>query len=489
MSNVVEMVETVKARKEVVNLQTGEILDWNRVDELKDNCLLKTNPKLWIEWDIKKNNDLGYDIYKMSYGSNKKVWWKCPKCKSNYDRTIKDRKNSKGCPYCSGTRVNHTNSLASIRPDLASEWHPTKNGEFTPEDVACNKSIKVWWIGKECGHEWDATIYNRNFKSSSCPYCSSPPQRLLKGFNDLWTTNPEIAKLLLNKEEGYKYSYGSAIKTNWKCLVCKKIINNKSFESVYRNGISCPTCSDGISYPEKVMYNLLASLNVNFKPQKSFTWSNRKRYDFYLTEYNLIIETHGKQHYEEASRTRGRTFEEEQENDRYKEQLAKDNGIEHYVVVDCRKSDIEWIKDSVFNSELANIFNLSGINWNEINKQATKSLVFEVCKKYNVEDRTPVKTLAREFKLGKKTISNYLQRGNDLGIIEYKDITKRIVVQLSMKGEFIAEYATIKEASETTGAHQNVISSCLAGRTGSSGGYRWVSKEDYGELYKRVYTS
>ena len=104
-------------------------------------------------------------------GSAKKVWWKCEEG-HEWQAPIRDRSQKHhGCPYCSGKRlVPGQNDLATINPDLASQWHPTRNGELTPADVKPKSNIKVWWVCKR-GHEWQASINNRA-KGAGCPYCS-----------------------------------------------------------------------------------------------------------------------------------------------------------------------------------------------------------------------------------------------------------------------------------------------------------------------------
>lgn len=63
------------------------------------------------------------------------------------------------------------NSLADLRQDLAREWHPTKNGHFTPKMVSLGSSRKAWWLCPKCGHEWEAAI-NHRVKSTGCPKCA-----------------------------------------------------------------------------------------------------------------------------------------------------------------------------------------------------------------------------------------------------------------------------------------------------------------------------
>ena len=37
-------------------------------------------------------------------------------------------------------------SLAETHPDLAKEWHPTKNGNITPKMISAGNGKKVWWL-------------------------------------------------------------------------------------------------------------------------------------------------------------------------------------------------------------------------------------------------------------------------------------------------------------------------------------------------------
>jgi hypothetical protein len=61
---------------------------------------------------------------------------------------------------------------------------------------------------------------------------------------------------------------------------------------------------------------------------------------------------HGGQHYKSGFNISNRSLNEEQKNDLIKEKLAKKNGILHYIVIDSRRSTVEYIKNSIINSEL-----------------------------------------------------------------------------------------------------------------------------------------
>ena len=64
-----------------------------------------------------------------------------------------------------------------------------------------------------------------------------------------------------------------------------------------------------------------------------------------------IIENHGEQHYIHRGTFKSKSLEDEQRNDVYKKTLARQNGVIHYIVLDCRESNVSWIKKSILNSQ------------------------------------------------------------------------------------------------------------------------------------------
>lgn len=476
--------------EDIVNIQNGEILDWNKVNSLKNNSMLKVRPDLWNEWDFEKNDKLGYDIWKMTKGSEKKAWWICPKCDSSFNARIDVRCRGCNCKFCAGQSTNRTNSLASLRSDVAKEWHPTLNGELTPNDVVCSSDISVWWLG-ECGHEWDTTVKDRTkLNGTNCPYCNTSNPKVLRGFNDIWTVNPELASLLVNSEDGYKYTQGSNKKLNWVCNECGNIVKNKSISHVKNRGLSCPKCSDGFKYPERFMYCLLKQLNVEFEYQKTFNWAKNKRYDFYIPSLNMIIETHGEQHYNDKKSYIGRTLTQEKENDSLKLNKAIENDIEKYIIIDCSESSVNYISKSILNSEMTNYFNLIDIEWSEIGKDATKSKLIEVCEIYKSNDFEQ-KEIAKITGLNEITVRRYLKLGNELGLVNYEANSKRNkdisikhfykeVVQLDLNGNFMNEFISIHDAGlYLEKKNYSAISACCKGKLNSAFGFRWMYKMDY----------
>ena len=63
-------------------------------------------------------------------------------------------------------------SFGDLFPDIASEWHPTLNGDLTPINVVAGSGKKVWWkcsVNPE--HEWEAVIGSRTKLGTGCPHC------------------------------------------------------------------------------------------------------------------------------------------------------------------------------------------------------------------------------------------------------------------------------------------------------------------------------
>ena len=137
-------------------------------------------------------------------------------------------------------------SLSNIAPDLAKEWNYEKNGNLLPTQITRGSDLKVWWKCK-LGHEWQDTILHRLKRGNGCPYCSN--HRALKGFNDLETFYPEIAKEWNYEKNGNllpsQVTYGSGKKVWWKCSKCGHewlaVVNNRR-----RFGQGCPECAKRI---------------------------------------------------------------------------------------------------------------------------------------------------------------------------------------------------------------------------------------------------
>lgn len=133
------------------------------------NDLSTVNPILAREWNFERNDSLTPS--QVTFGSGKKVWWKCKKG-HEWQAPINIRHRGVGCPYCSGRcAIVGKTDLLTLNPDLAKEWNFDKNVDLKPEQFTVSSGKKVWWKCSK-GHEWEATIHNRN-KGRGCPICKS----------------------------------------------------------------------------------------------------------------------------------------------------------------------------------------------------------------------------------------------------------------------------------------------------------------------------
>jgi len=148
----------------------------NYISNRKENSLASKYPELVTEWHSIKNGDLMPDMVMPS--SMKRVWWRCEKGHEWQESVNKRTSMNIGCPYCSNHRIwPGYNDLATTHPELAKEWHPTKNGELKPTDVTYGSERKIWWLGA-CGHEWQATPNVRTYWKRGCPYCAKDRKKV-----------------------------------------------------------------------------------------------------------------------------------------------------------------------------------------------------------------------------------------------------------------------------------------------------------------------
>jgi DNA-directed RNA polymerase subunit RPC12/RpoP len=202
------------------------------------NDLQTVDPALAKEWNYEKNN--GLSPTEVTPNSNKKVWWRCSQG-HEWVVAINNRTNGNGCPYCTGRYiVKGENDLQTVNPTLAKEWNYEKNNGLTPTDVTANSNKKVWWKCSQ-GHEWQATIANRNY-GTGCPYCSG--RYAIKGKNDLQTVNPTLAKEW-NYEKNNNGLSPSEVTPNSNKKVWWRCNQGHEWQAIIQDrnkGSGCPIC-------------------------------------------------------------------------------------------------------------------------------------------------------------------------------------------------------------------------------------------------------
>lgn len=268
----------------------------------KDNCLATKNPKLAKEWHFTKNGSLTPES--VTVGSNKSVWWECIKGHT-WKATIHNRSKGQGCPYCGGRYALGDNCFAVAKPDLVKQWHPTKNGKLTPDNVTPKSDKKVWWICEK-GHEWQTAVKNRS-KGAGCHYCSN--QKVYAG-NSLATKQPEVAKEWHPTKNGKltpeKVTAGSNKKAWW---LCKKGHEWEAVIASRSSGAGCFYCHSQSSAMELRIY---AELKCIFSDTKLRHKINKVECDVYIPSLKMGFEYDGVYWHK----------------NKYKKDLSKNNALE-----------------------------------------------------------------------------------------------------------------------------------------------------------------
>ena len=236
-----------------LSIDSADILE-QYIQMEKENSLAEKYPDIAAEWHPTKNGNLTAEM--VTFGSSKNVWW-LGKCGHEWQMKIQARTVGQVCPYCSGKQVlPGYNDLETVNPLIASQWHPTKNGELTPNQVRPFSQKKVWW---QCdkGHEWQAAVCQRT-RDRGCPFCGN--KAVLPGYNDLATTHPDLAAQWHPTKNGdltpRQTTYGARNRVWWKCAKgheWKTTINSRTNRKV-----NCPFCSGKMVLAG---YNDLATVN------------------------------------------------------------------------------------------------------------------------------------------------------------------------------------------------------------------------------------
>ena len=357
------------------------------------------------EFDYKKNFPL--TPKDLSFGTDKKIWWKCIKKGHEWNATVGNRTLGTNCPHCSGKKVNRENSLKFLFPEIAKEWHPTKNGNLKPDDVTKSSNKKVWW---KCikGHEWQSTVINRSNKNNTCPNCSSlkflfpeiakewhptkngnlKPDDVTKSSNKkVWwkcsnnhewkavianRTNgrncPYCSGRIVSKENNFKFLFpeiakewhstkndklkpedvtkGTPKKVWWKCIKGHEWMASVNHRTT--KGTNCPKCSGGSSKPE---FRILSELETIFKIVDSRHKFKKTEIDIFIKDINVGIE------YDGAYFHRNRKLADEKKNKFLKENLIKLVRVRHEPLAKLDNLDVIVKKNELTKKDLNNILN------------------------------------------------------------------------------------------------------------------------------------
>lgn len=159
------------------------------------NSLARVAPEAAAQWAADLNG--GRDASSVLAVTTRRVWWRCSAGHTWHASPRKRVLEGTGCPFCANQRVCSDNNLAVLNPALAADWHPTRNGDFTPERCTPGSNRHAWWRCTR-GHEWEAAVATRS-AGRSCPKCrpnlSKLELRILAEFRHLFGTAERGARL------------------------------------------------------------------------------------------------------------------------------------------------------------------------------------------------------------------------------------------------------------------------------------------------------
>ncbi len=321
------------------------------------NSIATTHPEIAAQWHPIKNT---INIDNISEGSGRKVWWLCPNtcsggCKHEWQATVASRcRAGHNCPHCVSKIICIHTSIITTHPNIANQWHPTKN-TISIESVTAGSKKKAWWLctktcSQGCSHEWEASIGDRCV-GYGCPYCSG---RICCIHNSIVTTHPVVAlqwhptknkELCINN-----VSKGSIKKTWWVCNNNHEWNASINARCHSRGGTGCPTCKNKTA---RKLFDYITSLFPDAISEYRADWcknpyTNRHLpFDIFIPSLKVIIELDGAQHFRQISNWGTPAYT--QLKDVYKMRQANQNSIRiiRLLQEEVYAQPLEWLDENL----------------------------------------------------------------------------------------------------------------------------------------------
>lgn len=230
---------------------------------LKKKMSKKKIPQdLLDQWHPTKNVGINPETLKVS--SEQIVWWLCPvkngcECVHEWSTKlyIRTTGNRTGCPFCAKTSKIFCfhKSLAFKFPELALQWHPTKNGDLTPEKITPGSEKKVWWFCPNvfecnCPHEWVTNLNNKISNiGTKCPFCNGTSGNNFCYHQSLEYLYPNLCLEWHPEKNGNlkpsDFKPGSSTKVWWLCNKSKCSCVHQWETCIFDRirGSGCPYCA------------------------------------------------------------------------------------------------------------------------------------------------------------------------------------------------------------------------------------------------------
>lgn len=296
-------------------------------------------------WDWEKNTVNPYLIIKGKSRSDEKVWIKCTKTDYHDSYEILPANFIKGvrCGYCTNIKVHPKDSFAqwgidTFGDDFLEKYWSKKNDELgiNPWKISPRSANKIWIYCQEKGYHNDEGGYlimpNEFYQGTRCGYCGNRKVHPKDSFGALypekakyWSSNNDKSPFEVSPKSGDKYKF-----------ICQEC--GKEFERILSNlnrnntGVYCADCNN--SELEETTKQVLQKYNIEYISQMKYNnllglGGGNLSYDFYLPDYNLLIECQGIQHesYTKGFHKTKKDFERQLEHDRRKREYAKQHNI------------------------------------------------------------------------------------------------------------------------------------------------------------------
>lgn len=347
------------------------------------------------------------------------------------------------------------------------------------------KSYKVKCIKDE--YEFISDEYNLRC-GHGCPVCSNTI--VVKGINDVATTDPDLTVLFADIEDAYKYSRSSETRVKVACPYCGHIKNMRVAELSKYGYVTCDKCSDGISYPNKFaheLFNQLENQYLYYEYEYSPDWAGEFRYDNYIKLKDgeeIIVEMDGGYHYVKSNKVIC-------VNDTEKNRLCAEHGIE-MIRIDCNYAKTheryQYVKSNAIDS-LSSYFDLTNVDWDKCNEIGISNYLFEVVEYYRNNPKLGLDDIAKHFKISMGTMYSYLHIGEELGLCTYvRADSNRIknskpVSIMDLDGNLIGIYKSAKVIEELFPEkgfkHRSIRKYATNGRPYKGYMFKFVSFEEY----------
>lgn len=317
-------------------------------------------------WNWDKNNKLGINPYYISKSKNDiKVWIKCQEKdyhndNGGYEVSPNKFHNKRRCPYCHKRKIHPKDSFAqwginTFGDDFLEKYWSEKNNELgiDPWKISAqsnNKNIYILCQDKDYHNDEGGYITSSSvfYKGIRCSYCCNKKVHPKDSFGALY---PEKAKYWSknNKKSPFEVASHTNDKYNFICEKCGEEFE-RDLNHLNRNntGVICRNCTS--SQLEQETSKILQKYNIKYISQKEYKGliginDGNLSYDFYLPNYNLLIECQGEQHqrYCKGFHKNKEDFERQLEHDRRKKQYSIDHSINFLEIWYYDISDIEEI--------------------------------------------------------------------------------------------------------------------------------------------------